>query len=231
MSSSPSWPCSLSRARSRWRSAARRAPAAGRGAWWRHGRRRPARSGPAAARQSDRIELVGATTASSSPASRAPCGSNMAPVTAAWSKAPGVRRCRASTRANQGRVSPMRTSLSPSLKGPSAPTRASAAMRRKAPAGKAWPAQATATGAGKERMRSASVAPSRSRATTSSAARRGPRGRTRPRNSPAARSAGRLFRLVSAWSKASCRARSIGMEKTFTLPSSMEMVLMWSFRW
>ena len=62
--------------------------------------------------------------------------------------------------ANHGRVSPIRTSLSPSRNGPSAPMRASAAIRRKAPAGNAWPVQAIVTGAGKDRMRSARDAPS-----------------------------------------------------------------------
>jgi hypothetical protein len=37
--------------------------------------------------------------------------------------------------------------LSPRRNGPSAPTLASAAIKRKAPAGKAWPVHATVTGA------------------------------------------------------------------------------------
>jgi len=138
-----------------WRAAARRVPVCARAAWsWRapSGRSRPGprRCGPLG----NRAHRVGPRRRGARPPG-ASGGSNISPITAAWSKWAGVSRCRASTTANHGSVSPIRTSLSPSRNGPSTPRRTSAAIRRTPRAGKPWPVQAIAAGAGKDRMRSA----------------------------------------------------------------------------
>jgi len=113
-----------------WRAAARRVPVCARAAWsWRapSGRSRPGprRCGPLG----NRAHRVGPRRRGARPPG-ASGGSNISPITAAWSKWAGVSRCRASTTANHGSVSPIRTSLSPSRNGPSTPRRTSAAIRR-----------------------------------------------------------------------------------------------------
>ena len=61
-------------------------------------------------------------------------GVSRAAVTQRWKYA-GARRCRATSIANQGSVSPMATSLRPIRNGPSAPKRRSAESIRNAPIG------------------------------------------------------------------------------------------------
>ena len=160
----------------------------------------------------------------------ASCGAYRFALTTARSKWAGWRRWRASSIANHGIVRPIWTSLRPIRKGPSTPIRMSAASSRKEPAAIAWPLQEAITGVGKERIRSASVAPRRSISTTRSPS---PEAKT-PRSKPAEKRPSRPASTStassrSAWSSSPWSVRSISTESAFALPSSIVTVAIRSF--
>ena len=119
-----------------------------------------------------------------------------------------------------GNGMPIATSVSPTLKGPSAPTRMSLTSRSRAPIAKAWPVLAEMIGSGCSYMVHSSSAPSATNERMASSdsvmterskpAENFPRGRSArsPGASPAARS------------KASWSASSVAGPTTFALPSS-----------